>query len=81
MANKLRSDAALKRANQMEDLNGSVVGEQGNWTMLLWDPATGHDIAEISLKEVINKRASLAGVEAKMRKALRPSKKKAAKKR
>lgn len=70
MKKNLRSDAALKRANKEKYLCGGVTGEPGNWTVKLW-PAGEDEIAEINLKDIISKRASLKGIEARMRKAVR----------
>ena len=79
--NKLRSDAAVARANKHRRLAAEVTGEPGNRVIELYDPTEPHgspDLAHISLKDFISKRKSLRGVNARLKAAIRP--KKAAKK-
>lgn len=84
MSKNLRSDAALKRLLEAQQ-DGEFVGvatyrEDVDLVVAFstWDSDLGMEVvAEVSLKDVISKRASLKGVEARMKKALRPTKKKA----
>ena len=80
MANKLRSDAAYKRA--IENRRHQIYAAVDQFTYeddLVIELSTTHEIvAEISLKDIISKRTSLRGVNARLKAAIRP--KKAAKK-
>lgn len=87
MANKLRSDAALRRVididsgshrEQRTGINVSLSGAIGDPIVEFYVDDGDTLIAEIRVKDVIAKRASLRGVNARLKAAIRP--KKAAKK-
>lgn len=86
MANKLRSDAALKRVVEIDSgshreqrtgINVSLSGAIGDPVVEFYVDDGDTLIAEIRVKEVIGKRASLRGVNARLKAAVRtPAKKK-----
>lgn len=80
--NKLRSDAALKRAiDELNELFGYLTFDvkPGDIVIRFWNGKGKGAIAEMSVKDHISKRKSLRGVNARLKAAVRTPKKAAKK--